>query len=63
LSLAAHVYQNQHTLLVPLLADLLLVGLSAGQGLVNGSHSDIRELMLCCRSEAQLLNFCDFENF
>jgi hypothetical protein len=48
-------YQNQDTLLVLLLDHLLLVGFGAGNGLVNGGHGDIRVLMLCCRSRAQLL--------
>lgn len=42
-------YQNKHTLLVALLGRLLLMAVVAGQGLVNGSHGDIRALWMCLR--------------
>ena len=58
-------YQNKHTLLVPLLARrLLLFTVIARELLVNGGHGDIWLMLLllrCCWSESRLLPA--FENF
>lgn len=42
-------YQNEHALLVALLGGLLLMVVVTRQGLVHGSHGDIRALWMCLR--------------